>query len=266
MDEKLIILESDSEHIGKSCSYCEEKFVAGDEFVECPRCHSYHHADCWKQKGGCAKRGCAQIAKNVVGERPKGDGLPPPIPRKHVFIGIGVVLVIIIVSIFWPQSPDPAAGRIKIEVLLEVTMNDQDEMNRIINDFNTASEDIYIELQTSSLSIIENQLVVRMAAGDAPDIFSLPYARFEAMQDQIGAMYPLGDSSNPAYGVQHPSQLRVMSVFVHTEHPAEALTVFRYLLEEMPRHDLTELKEQSHLIDPELMIDIDTFLTETSPY
>ena len=108
--------------------------------------------------------------------------------------------------------------------------------------------------------MIENQIIVRMVAGEAPDIFSLPYHHFETMNAEIGAMYPLGDDLNPAYGVQHPSQLRALSIFVYTKYPTEALTVFKYLLSEMPRLDLTELKKQNNIMEPEFLIDIDSFL------
>ncbi|HHT37628.1 MAG: RING finger protein [Candidatus Wallacebacter cryptica] len=263
MVEKLEVLTEDSRHVGKSCAKCEQKLEIGAEIVECPRCHAVHHADCWKQNGGCGRRGCAQVAKAVVGEKSAGDGPPPPIPPHRILLGLGIVLAVILVSILWPEPPDPAAGRTKIYVLFEASLDEQNELNRIINDFNAESSDIYIELQTSSRSMIENQLVVRMAGGDAPDIFALPYDRYEAMLDQIGAMYQLGDSDNPVYGVQHPSQLRVISIFVHTPHPYEAVEVLRYLLQEMPRRDLTELKEQAHILDPEYMVDVDTFLSLT---
>jgi len=262
--EKIEILAANAPHIGKKCIYCEKEFAANDEVVECPRCHQLHHVDCWKANGGCARRGCPQVAQTIIGEPPAGDGPPPSMSRKHLLMIVGAVLAIVLVSILWPKSPDPAAGRIKIQVLLEASFPEQMELQQIINDFNATNTEIYIDLQTTTLSAIENQLLARMAAGDAPDIFSLPYARFERMQQELGAMYPLGDSKYPAYGVQHPSQLRVLSIFVYTEHPQEALTVLRYLVSEMPRQDLTELKEQNRIIDPELMLDIDTFLSLTS--
>lgn len=260
MAEELEILQPDSRHIGKNCIYCDKTLAAGDEIVECPRCHQIHHVDCWKNNGGCARRGCPQIAQSIVGQRPAGDGPPPPIPRKYIFAGIGIVLILIIAWIFWPKPPDPAAGRSKIYVLVEASFDEQEQLEQIVSDFNDTNEEIYIELQTSTVTMIENQLLVRMAAGDAPDIFALPYHRFESMHTQIGAMYPLGDESNPAYGVQHPSQLRVMSIFVYTEHPEETMTVFKYLLTEMPRQDLTDLKKQNNIVDPRFMLDIDTFL------
>ena len=261
MEEKLEVLDAQSRHIGRKCPRCEQEFAAGDEVVECPRCHLVHHADCWKENGGCARRGCPQVAKTVVGERRAGDGPPPPIDPKHLMIAVGVIIALIIVTIIWPKPSDPAAGRIKITVLVEASFEEQKQLNQIIADFNSTNDEIYIELQTSSLSVIENQLFVRMAAGEAPDIFSLPYDRFERIQEELGAMYPLGDATNRFYGVQHPSQLRVLSIFVHTKHPDAAVAVLRQLIQEMPRRDLTELKEQAHIIDPERMMDIDTFLS-----
>ena len=263
MEEKLEILDAESRHLGKTCAKCEQKLEINDEIVECPRCHVVHHADCWKRNGGCGRLGCPQVAKAVVGERPVGDGPPPPIPRHKILIGVGIALAIILAAVFWPKPPEPAAGRTKIHVLFTASFDEQNELSRIINDFNANSEDIYIVLETTTRSMIENQLMVRMAAGDAPDIFALPYDRFEIMLDNIGAMYPIGKGPNPAYCVQHPSQLSVISIFVYTKHPEEAQTVLRYLLQEMPRIDLTELKQQAHILNPNHMIDIDTFLSLT---
>ncbi len=260
MEEKLEVLDAQSRHVGKTCPRCEKELAVDDQIVECPRCHMVHHADCWKENGGCARRGCPQVAKVVVGERRTGDGPPPPISPQHLMIAVGVIIVLILASILWPKPSDPAAGRIKITVLLEASFEEQNQLNRIINDFNSTNEEIYIELQTSTHSMIENQLFVRMAAGEAPDIFSLPYDRFETIQTELGAMYPLGDATDRAYGVQHPTQLRVISIFVHTKHPDAAITVLRYLLTEMPRRDLAAFKEEAHILDPELMLDIDTFL------
>jgi len=261
MEEKLEVLDPQSRFIGRKCPRCEQEFAAGDEVVECPRCHMVHHAACWKENGGCARRGCPQVAKTVVGERRTGDGPPPPLNPKYVMLAVGVVIALIVLTIIWPKPSDPAAGRIKISVLLEASFDELTQLNQIVGEFNSTSDEIYIELQTTSLSMIENQLFTRMAAGEAPDIFSLPYDRFERIQEELGAMYPLGDGTNRFYGVQHPSQLRVLSIFVYTKHPDAAITVLRYLLEEMPRRDLAEFKAQAHIIDPERMMDIDTFLS-----
>lgn len=261
MNEKLQTLNSGSDYIGKKCIRCGKELAENDQVVCCPRCHQIHHVECWKDNGGCARRGCPQVAKTITSERPKGDGPPPPMSLKQILAIVGIIVVVIIATVVWPKPPDPAAGRTKIYVLVEASLDEQSALESLVSDFNNSNEEIYIELQTSVASMIENQLIVRMGAGDAPDIFSLPYDRFETMLDQIGAMYQLGGESNPIYGVQHPSQLRVLCVFVYTEHPTEAITVLRYLLSEMPQQDLTELKEQAHILDPEYMTDIDTFLS-----
>lgn len=264
MAEKIDVINSDSKHIDKECINCNETFIENDEIVECPRCHQIHHVDCWKARGGCARHGCPQAAKNVVDPPSDGDGLPPPVSRKIIFSGIGIVLAIILTSVLWPEAPDPAAGRSKIYVLVEASWEEQEKLNEIVATFNEVSEDTYIELQTTTASAIETQIVTRMIAGDAPDIFSLPYYQFEAMQQEVGAMYQLGDKDNPAYGVQHPSQFRVLSIFVYTDYPEKTLEVFEYLLTEMPRIDLTEQKRQNRIIDPEFMLDIDEFLKPVS--
>ena len=110
MEEKLEILDAQSRHVGKECSRCGKELAVDDEAVECPRCHRVHHADCWKDNGGCARRGCPQVAKAVVGERSAGDGPPPPISPQRLLIAVGVVIALIIVSIISEISDPASAG------------------------------------------------------------------------------------------------------------------------------------------------------------
>lgn len=259
--EQIVILDSESRHIGKECIKCQEKFVENDEIVECPRCHQLHHVDCWKAQGGCGRYGCPQIAKTVIDTSPKGDGPPPSIPRKYIYAGITVALVIILTMIFWPKPPDPAAGRTKVVALIEAGLEEVEELNRIVDQFNNTSEEIYIVLQTTSVTLLEQQLMVRAAAGDAPDIFSLPYNRYETFLN-LDAFYPLGIEEEPYYGVEHPSKLRTLHIFFATKHPEESIKVLKYLVTEMPRQDLSLLKEQTGLIVPDTVLDIESFLAQ----
>lgn len=259
LDEQIVVLNHDSRHIGKKCVKCEEEFVENHQLVACPRCRSNHHVDCWKAGGGCGKYGCPQVARAVVDSRPVGDGPVPGVSRKYIFAGIGIGILIILAVFFWPKAPDPAAGRTKITVLIEAYFEEQDKLYQLANDFNDHNEDIYIEVQTTSVSFLEQQLMVRSAAGDAPDIFSLPYDRFEVFLE-LNALYPLGTEGQPYFGVQHPSKLRTMNVFLATKHPEEAIAVLKYLLSEMPKEDLTEIKEQLDIVVPATVADIDTFL------
>lgn len=43
---------------GKVCPYCRFPIKAGDEVVICPSCAVPHHADCWRENGGCTTYGC----------------------------------------------------------------------------------------------------------------------------------------------------------------------------------------------------------------
>lgn len=47
-----------NEYVGKLCPYCKAEIKDGDEVTVCPECGIPHHADCWKENGGCTTFGC----------------------------------------------------------------------------------------------------------------------------------------------------------------------------------------------------------------
>lgn len=258
MEEKIELLKSDSKYIGTSCPHCEEVLVENDEMVKCPRCYQVQHAKCWMAKGGCTRRGCPQLAKAVFDDSPKGDGPLPPISRTKKVAGIAVAIIIVMLWAMWPKTPDPAAGKMKIEVLIEAALDENALLHEIANNFNEQNEDIYIEIQTTAASLIQEQILVRMGAGDAPDIFALSYPAYTNMLQQIGAMKQLGSEEDPVYGIYHPSQRRVLSLFIYTDYPEAAKLVLRYLLEEMPRNDLSGAVD--NVSKPPYVLEIDEYL------
>ena len=255
--EQIVILDSESRHIGKECIKCQEKFVENDEIVDVPAAINYITSIAGKLKVDVVGMVVRKLLKLLLILAQKV--IPPPsIPRKYIYAGITVALVIILTMIFWPKPPDPAAGRTKVVALIEAGLEEVEELNRIVDQFNNTSEDIYIVLQTTSVTLLEQQLMVRAAAGDAPDIFSLPYNRYETFLN-LDAFYPLGIEEEPYYGVEHPSKLRTLHIFFATKHPEESIKVLKYLVTEMPRQDLSLLKEQTGLIVPDTVLDIESF-------
>jgi hypothetical protein len=44
-----------------NCAICLSPIGPEDEKAVCPACQAVYHADCWKENGGCAVYGCAQV-------------------------------------------------------------------------------------------------------------------------------------------------------------------------------------------------------------
>ncbi|HHT72383.1 MAG TPA: extracellular solute-binding protein [Firmicutes bacterium] len=244
MEEKLEVLASDSPQVGRPCNHCAQEFAPGDEVVECPRCHKYHHAACWKEKGGCATRGCPQVAQAVVGEKPRGDGPPPPMPKWYFAVGGLVILGLIMLSIFWPKPPDPAAGRTKITVMDTSYLEAQETLVPAVEQFNAESTTTYIDLQLLPSVGLNQKLIVLIAAGEAPDIFALDEDQF-AQFAREGILLELGQTpeGEPIYGVQHPGRLAKLVIWGQTKSPEVAQEVLAFLLEHIPPVDLDKLRE-----------------------
>lgn len=244
MKDNLEKITKGEAHLGQICIFCEKSIHAEDEVVACPRCRTVHHVDCWKAKGGCGKTGCPQVGKAIVGERPPGDGPPPPISKKVVLAGIGVVLALVLLSIFWPKPPDPAAGRTKIVVLGEAFYDLTLSMTELADSYNATSEEIYIDLQLLPPGSLEQKLVVLIAAKEAPDVFAIDYDRYAYFVEQ-GVLLPLGEDGEgePIYGIQHPAQLSQLVIWGDTIFPTQALEVLHYFVENIPPVDLDMLRE-----------------------
>ena len=44
-----------------NCAICLSPIGPADDKAVCPACNAAYHADCWKENGGCAVYGCAQV-------------------------------------------------------------------------------------------------------------------------------------------------------------------------------------------------------------
>lgn len=49
-----------SEVIGKTCPFDQFPISQSDTVILCPECGVPHHADCWRENGGCTTYGCAR--------------------------------------------------------------------------------------------------------------------------------------------------------------------------------------------------------------
>lgn len=231
------------DHLDQTCIVCSQVITAESEVVACPRCRSVHHVDCWKGKGGCGKTGCPQVAKVILGEKPAGDGPPPPVSKKVIFGGLAAFLALILLSIFWPKPPDPAMGRTKIVVLGEAYYDLTQEMTDLADSFNETSEDIYIDLQLLPPGSVDQKLVVLIAAGDAPDVISLPEDRLWYFLENE-AVLALGEDENgeEIYAIQNPGQLAKFIIWGQTPFPEESLKILNYFADHITPVDLDLLR------------------------
>ncbi len=213
--------------------HCQEPLQAGDEVVECPRCHAFHHVDCWKRSGGCSRHGCPQVAKAVKGEPPKGDPPPPPVDRRFLIGGVAVGIALILAMFFWPQPPDPAAGRQKVVFMAEADFVEQEQLQNLAKEFNESQDTMFLDMQLLPYGNMEMKLIVVMAAGESPDLFTLSRPRLQQYAQQ-GALMNLGSEEEPLWGIPHPGQPRYIAMFVRPTHPEATHVVLEYLLEHLP--------------------------------
>lgn len=239
-------VSSGEAYAGQPCILCQEEISAQDEVVVCPRCRSVQHVDCWKKKGGCGRAGCPQLAQVVLGDKPQGDGPPPPVSKKVVLGVVLAVAALVLYIIFKPQPPDPAMGRVKVVFLAEASYDLGEVMTRLADDWNAENEEIYIDLQLLPAGTLDPKLVVLIAADDAPDVIALPEDRFAFFAEQ-GSLLELerDETGQPVYGFQHPAQLSKLVVWGGTNHPQEALAVLLYFRDNIPPVDLTTLQERA---------------------
>lgn len=244
MKKNLEKITSGAKYPKESCIICEKPIAPDDEVVRCPRCHSIHHEACWKNKGGCGKTGCPQIAKAVIGAKPKGDGPLPPLSRKYILGGIALAVAFILIFAFWPKPPDPALGRDKVVVLSEAYFELSNIMSELAEQFNADNTEIYIDLQLMPANAMDTKLVVLIAAGEAPDIFTLQNERFPYFLEQEVLMaLEVDEDGEEVYGIEHPAQLSMFVAWRKTKHPQATLQVLHYFIENIPSVERDLLKE-----------------------
>lgn len=67
------------EEIGKTCPYCRFPIKPREQIIACPACELPHHADCWKENGGCTTYGC-RMAPGTATSAPRPSIQPPYMP------------------------------------------------------------------------------------------------------------------------------------------------------------------------------------------
>lgn len=88
-----------ADEAGRNCPYCRFAIKPGIPVLECPRCRSLHHAECWSDNGGCSVLGCA--AAPAAETRVLPSPPPPPAPqpglggRSLVVIGTLVAAILV---------------------------------------------------------------------------------------------------------------------------------------------------------------------------
>jgi hypothetical protein len=99
---------------GRACPYCRFPLKEGAEVARCGDCGSVHHAECWRDNGGCAVLACAS-GPTTAGRRsgppptrvspPPGPSAPPPPPpsspssRRPAGPSLAVAVVVLAVAV-----------------------------------------------------------------------------------------------------------------------------------------------------------------------
>lgn len=52
------------------CPYCRYPIKHGSRIRRCSRCGTYHHAECWRENGGCTTYGCSRAPGRASQELP----------------------------------------------------------------------------------------------------------------------------------------------------------------------------------------------------
>jgi multiple sugar transport system substrate-binding protein len=98
-------------------------------------------------------------------------------PRKYLFIGAGVVglLIIIVGALLFSSGnkPAPAPALQPVELIWWKPFEDSASVNELINAFQTANKGMTIRYVKKDIVTYEDELIRALAAGNGPDIFSI---------------------------------------------------------------------------------------------
>ena len=263
--ERLLVLPAEHDLVGSQCIACHEELKAGDEVVMCPRCKSAHHADCWRQSAGCRKHGCPQVAITIKAEerRPPGDAhLLKRSPKQTALMVVCIVLVLGVVGFAMRPGPDPAAGRIKVSIMVPGGIHETNYFEPFVDQFNNAQSDLYLSLAITPSIAYDQKLVVLLGARDAPDIFSLLETRYEMFAEHEGLLdltpyleaepelieefFPEGPDeyrvNGSIYGIPHPERNEIFTIWALSPNPDTAWQILIMFLEKIATDWPEELK------------------------
>ena len=77
LEESAAWVPAEAEIAGKTCPYCRFPIKPGEEVRACPECRVPHHAECWRENGGCTTYGC-RASPQAAALRPT---VPGPVGR-----------------------------------------------------------------------------------------------------------------------------------------------------------------------------------------
>lgn len=174
MAERSYTLDAENGAVGKNCTYCGERLESGDVILECPRCRSLHHYDCWLEYGGCAKRGCPEVAESASTRRPQDEEHRRRVTPHEIGVAVGVALVLLLLGfvLFNHFTDEPAAGKNAIRVMLPYSLEDYEALVTLKEEFEAEHPDAHVYLETVPITGYREKLVILLAAKDLPDIFA----------------------------------------------------------------------------------------------
>jgi len=266
--ETLMTLPAGHELVGQQCIVCKGTFQVNDEVVLCPRCKTAHHADGWREVGGCGSYGCPTVAVTVKKEKakPAGDShLLKRTPREKALIALGIILALGLLAFAMRPAPDPAAGRTKISIMVPGGMYETYYSEPFIDEFNDSQPELYIAFSVTPSIAYQQKLVVLLGARDAPDIFSLDKEQFvvfatnkgllnltpylDAEPELVDKFFPNGTEqywvNDGIYGIPHPGRNEIFTIWALSPNPDTAWDILVMLLDKISTDWPEELMEDA---------------------
>lgn len=263
--EEPLVLDHDAGCIGETCKVCNDAFAAGDEVVLCPRCKQAHHASCWYDYGGCARRGCAQIVssrpndKERITDDDRAKEYVRPMPKWLVW-GLSLAALVVVIGIPILQNTVFADKRPKLTIMIPA-LADEALISSAVADFGEQHPDFQIQVIGAPYgpdgSLYEQKLAILISARDAPDIFILPWAKFHLYAEQgffvdltewlkneshLVAHIPpdrleRGRVNDVQVGLPHPGRSAFFGVFRNTPHADLAAALLGHIVNSLPAED-----------------------------
>lgn len=213
------------------------------------------------ENGGCARKGCRQVAIAVVlpeSERPRPPA-PSPVPwwrRPAVLVGAG--LGVLAAATLWLTlfGARPASAPIaSVRLMTWAAPEEAQALQEVVARFNEAHPGVEVRLDLTPYIAYEQKLIVLIAARDAPDIFALAPARLPLFAEQ-GALLDLSARWEQApaplkqapwagrldafrvdgrlWGLPHPFSQGALVISSQTRLPDLAWEFLRFLMERLP--------------------------------
>lgn len=209
--------------------------------------------------GGCARRGCRQIAIAVTSPRagaaPRPAAAPVPwVRRPAVLAALGALAAAaawLALSASRPSGPPVTSVRLMTWAAPEEAAALEQALAR----FEQSHAGVAVRFDLTPLVAYEQKLIVLVAARDAPDVFALPAARLPLFAEQ-GALVDLSarwESARPSlrqapwvarldafrvggklWGLPHPFSNAALVISAQSSHPDLAWELLQFLVEQFP--------------------------------